>query len=63
MNACKTSASACHSHECLLCKIESMASLTLDWWHARAVAKLAEDPDFHLSLKLEPGDIELIHNP
>ncbi|KAK9863979.1 hypothetical protein WJX84_007599 [Apatococcus fuscideae] len=28
-----------------------------------AVAKLAEDPDFHFSLKLEPGDLELIHNP
>ena len=29
----------------------------------RAVAMLAEDPDFHMTLKLEPGDIELIHNP
>ena len=29
----------------------------------RAVAKLAEDPEFHMTLKLEPGDIELIHNP
>ena len=29
----------------------------------RAVAKLAEDPDFHFSSKLEPGDLELIHNP
>ena len=29
----------------------------------RAVAKLAEDPEFHFSAKLEPGDLELIHNP
>ncbi|KAK9816577.1 hypothetical protein WJX72_002145 [[Myrmecia] bisecta] len=28
-----------------------------------AVAKLAEDPDFHLAIKLQPGDIEWIHNP
>ncbi|KAK9845169.1 hypothetical protein WJX84_011671 [Apatococcus fuscideae] len=28
-----------------------------------AVAKLAEDPEFHFSRKLEPGDLELIHNP
>ena len=29
----------------------------------RAVATLAEDPEFHLSKKLQPGDIEIIHNP
>ncbi|WIA42630.1 hypothetical protein OEZ86_008603 [Tetradesmus obliquus] len=28
-----------------------------------AVAAIAEDPAFHLSLKLEPGDVELLHNP
>eukprot|EP00891_Asterochloris_glomerata_P005068 jgi/Astpho2/5068/Aster-x0233 len=28
-----------------------------------AVATLAEDPEFHLSKKLQPGDIEIIHNP
>jgi hypothetical protein len=29
----------------------------------RTVAAIANDPDFHLSLKLQPGDIEIIHNP
>ena len=29
----------------------------------RAVAKLAEDPSFHISRKLIPGDIEIVHNP
>jgi hypothetical protein len=27
------------------------------------VAAIANDPDFHLRLKLQPGDIEIIHNP
>lgn len=27
------------------------------------MATLAEDPEFHLSKKLQPGDIEIIHNP
>jgi alpha-ketoglutarate-dependent taurine dioxygenase len=27
------------------------------------VASLAEDPQFHLALTLQPGDIEIIHNP
>ncbi len=27
------------------------------------MAALAEDPNFHLSLQLQPGDIEWIHNP
>ncbi len=29
----------------------------------RAVASLAEDPEFHISRVLEPGDLEIIHNP
>lgn len=29
----------------------------------RTVAAIANDPDFHLNLKLQPGDIEIIHNP
>ena len=29
----------------------------------RAVAKLAESPEFHLSKVLQPGDIEIVHNP
>lgn len=29
----------------------------------RAVAKLAESPEFHISRKLLPGDIEIVHNP
>lgn len=29
----------------------------------RAVAALAESPEFHLSLRLQPGDIEIVHNP
>ena len=29
----------------------------------RAVAALAESPEFHLSKKLQPGDIEIVHNP
>jgi hypothetical protein len=29
----------------------------------RTVAAIANDPDFHLSLKLQPGDLEIIHNP
>lgn len=29
----------------------------------RTVAAIAEDPSFHLKLKLEPGDIEWLHNP
>ena len=29
----------------------------------RAVASLAEDPRFHLALTLQPGDLEIIHNP
>ena len=29
----------------------------------RTVAAIANDPEFHLSLKLQPGDIEIIHNP
>ncbi|KAL3155553.1 hypothetical protein ABBQ38_011107 [Trebouxia sp. C0009 RCD-2024] len=28
-----------------------------------AVAKLAESPEFHISKKLQPGDIEIVHNP
>ena len=32
-------------------------------WHYRAVASLAESPEFHLSKKLQPGDIEIVHNP
>ena len=27
------------------------------------MAALAEDPKFHLTKKLLPGDIEIIHNP
>eukprot|EP00879_Flechtneria_rotunda_P026178 GHRR01027895.1.p1 GENE.GHRR01027895.1~~GHRR01027895.1.p1 ORF type:complete len:107 (+),score=19.90 GHRR01027895.1:136-456(+) len=27
------------------------------------VAAIANDPEFHLVLKLQPGDIEIIHNP
>ena len=38
-------------------------SLTLTSTAARAVASLAEDPKFHLSRVLEPGDLEIIHNP
>ncbi|KAK9809629.1 hypothetical protein WJX73_008948 [Symbiochloris irregularis] len=26
-------------------------------------AKLAEDPEYHITIKLQPGDIELLHNP
>ena len=33
------------------------------WVCCRAVAKLAESPEFHLSKTLEPGDIEIVHNP
>ena len=29
----------------------------------RAFARLAEDPFFHFSRILSPGDIEIIHNP
>ncbi len=29
----------------------------------RAVAALAEDPEFHFAQVLEPGTIEWIHNP
>lgn len=29
----------------------------------RAMAALAESPEFHLSKKLQPGDIEIVHNP
>lgn len=29
----------------------------------RAVAALAEDPEFHFAQRLEPGTIEWIHNP
>ena len=29
----------------------------------RTFARLAEDPAFHFSLVLEPGVVELIHNP
>lgn len=29
----------------------------------RTFAKLAEDPAFHFSKLLEPGDIEILHNP
>ena len=38
-------------------------TLTLTSATARAVASLAEDPEFHLSRVLEPGDLEIIHNP
>ena len=31
--------------------------------HCRAVAALAEDPEFHFAQTLEPGTIEWIHNP
>ena len=27
------------------------------------MAALAESPEFHLSRKLQPGDIEIVHNP
>ena len=27
------------------------------------MASIAEDPKFHLALTLEPGDLEIIHNP
>ena len=27
------------------------------------MASLAESPEFHLSKKLQPGDIEIVHNP
>lgn len=27
------------------------------------MAALAESPEFHLSKKLQPGDIEIVHNP
>lgn len=27
------------------------------------MAKLAESPEFHISRKLVPGDIEVVHNP
>ena len=33
------------------------------WLRFRAVASLAEDPEFHISRVLEPGDLEIIHNP
>ncbi len=29
----------------------------------RAVATIAEDPKFHLAKTLQPGDLEIIHNP
>ena len=32
-------------------------------WCCRTFARLAEDPAFHFSIKLQPGDIELLHNP
>ena len=31
--------------------------------YCRAVAALAEDPEFHFAQILEPGTIEWIHNP
>lgn len=31
--------------------------------NCRAVAALAESPDFHMSKRLQPGDIEIVHNP
>ena len=29
----------------------------------RTFARIAEDPEFHFTKLLEPGDIEIIHNP
>ena len=29
----------------------------------RTFARLAEDPAFHFSKVLQPGDIEILHNP
>ena len=40
----------------------AVCSSTLDCI-GRAVASLAEDPRFHLALTLQPGDLEIIHNP
>lgn len=53
---------SCNACACKLDhKLQSLPHI--HWGKCRAVAKLAEDPEFHMILKLEPGDIELIHNP
>ena len=32
-------------------------------WLCRTFARLAEDPSFHFSVVLNPGEAEIIHNP
>ena len=36
---------------------------TMTCYPSRAVATIAEDPKFHLAKILQPGDLEIIHNP
>jgi hypothetical protein len=47
--------------DCISCNV--LLYTAADLHCCRTVAAIANDPDFHLDLQLQPGDIEIIHNP
>ena len=58
-------ASACPALPCpaLPCLMSLPSHRIITCRPCRAVATIAEDPKFHLAKILQPGDLEIIHNP